>query len=182
MHSIVLKSAAATAMLSTLLIGATPATATDQVNQYGSRVNCLYSVTQRTNGSWTRAKLKHLDVKPPTMKAIVGSSETVRWRFWVLRSTNGDSAHPTVTYYSPWQTGTATPSTAAHFSTMGVDVAVPRNGDPAGTSYQVKLVMQWFNAHETDVILTHMRWIVGGSYFDTENYCPGVEQLQVDGE
>jgi len=179
MHSIALRAATATALLSALLIGAGPVAAT--VNEYGSRVKCDYKVTQRTNGQWTRAKLTHLVVTPPAMKAIVGSSETVRWRFWVLRSLNRDSGPWKVTYYSPWQMGTATASTTADFSSMGVDVAVTKNGSPNWTWYRVKLVMQWYGAHETDVILTHMRWIVNGNYFDTENYCPGVEQLQIDG-
>jgi len=173
MHKTSLKLAAATAVLGALVLGVGPVAA---VNQYDSHVRCDYNVTQSSGGTWTKARLKHLTVTPPTMKAIVGNSETVRWRFWVLRSTNQSSGPWKVTYYSPWQTDTATKTHAADFTRIGVDVAVPRNGTPEWTWYRVKNVMQWEGAHETDVVLTIMRWVVGGTYQSTHDFCVGVTE------
>jgi len=190
MKSLALRLTAAIALVGVASAGAGSAAAADASHQlidYGSVVNCRFNVTQRSGGTWTAAKLRHIVVEPPVIKAENGGAQTVGWRFFVVRSKNRDNGPWQVTYRSPWQKATATPSHAAQLSNMGVDVAVPRVDAPNWVWYHVTLVMRWFNADgstmdETDVGLSQMRWIVNGHYFDTETYCPGLEQVNIDGQ
>jgi hypothetical protein len=179
---VVLKRLRLVLLLTTVAVafaGASPVAATTQVIDYGSYVKCQYKITQQAADQWTQAKLKHFDVAPPTMKSITSSTQSVGWRFYVRRSKNGAAGPYTTTYRSPWQMSTATPTTKASFSNLGVDVAVPKVSDPQNVHYLVVIVMRWFNGDgstdsQSNVVLQRMHWIVGSNDTSTQSYCPGL--------
>ena len=173
---------------SAVLLGPTSATAAmpHQLVEYGALVNCQFKVTESGKYGWTEAKFKHIVVKPPVMHSENGTKQTVGWGFVVVRSLDQESGPWKVTYRSPFQKRTATPSTRADFSKIAVDVAVPKVEMPRWVWYHVTLVMRWYNADgsvsdETDVAMSNLRAIVGGKYFDTESYCPAIEAVFIDG-
>jgi len=113
--------------------------------------------------------LRHLDVRPPRMRAV-GGTQAVAWRFAVLRTKYPDIGDPTVkqTYRSPWQTAMTTTTRNARFSTMSINVDVPRDGRTGDVYYEyvVNVEMVWMQGsgqitgrsmHRVD----HYRWVAG---------------------
>jgi hypothetical protein len=160
--------------------GATPAP------DYGATVRCHFQVTARNNHQWTEAQLRRIAVTPPQIPAAA-STQTVGWRFVVTRSMDKEIGPFRVIYRSPIQKGSATTTGDDGFTTMRADITLP--GDPEGDRfvwYRVTLKMYWYNAdgsvqNEVVYLMPDMHWIVNRHDFDTENYCPGLEQLQIDG-
>ncbi len=119
--------------------------------------------------------LNRIDVRPPRMRAISGV-QTVGWRFIVQR-TEGHEGAWAVTYRSPIQKRTASASTNAAFSAMGVKVVVPEFADDL--SYRVIVKMVWFGPngsqqgsakHEVDFF--RMQQDDGEVYADADGDCP----------
>ena len=142
-------------------IGTSGVVGTHSLVDTGSKagVTCNYKVSL----------LKHLDVRPPRMRAASGT-QAVGWRFSVLRTRYPESGIPTTkkTYTSPWQTAWATMTKNARFSTMGVKVIVPRDGRSFDTYYEyaVNVEMVWMQSSGTITgTSTHRvdnyRWVVG---------------------
>lgn len=160
--------------------GATPAP------DYGATVRCHFEVTARLpSGTWTEAQLRRITVTPPQIPAVA-TTQTVGWRFVVTRSMDGNRDQPFVVIYrSPIQKGVGDSS----FTTMRTDITLP--GDPEYDShvwYRVTLKIYWYNAdgsvqNKVVYLMPDMHWIVNRHEFDApgENYCPGLEQLQIDG-
>lgn len=125
--------------------GGTVATST------GGEARCRYAATQVGRFGWTEARLRRIVVTPPTVYGTT-RGQTVGWRFVVQRSIDGGAW--SLTYRSPVQTATASPSRAASFSKLDVDVALPR--PPAGADwdlwdvhYRVTLKTFWYRADGT---------------------------------
>ena len=164
---------AATALLMIALLASGPVLADTDIGTTGvvgahslvdtgtkTGVTCRYGVIL----------LKHLDVRPPRMRAVSGT-QAVAWRFAVLRTRVPDSGDATTkqTYTSPWQSGWATTTKNARFSNMGVNVTVPRDGRQIfGVEYQyvVNVEMDWLqpdgaitgtSTHRVD----NYRWVAG---------------------
>jgi hypothetical protein len=158
-------------------VSATPAA------DYGSTVRCRYEVTARNSGGqWTEAQLRRIAVTPPQVPAAA-SSQAVGWRFVVTRSMNKEIGPFRVIYRSPIQKA----ATDSSFSTMRTHITLP--GDPEGDRfvwYRVTLKMFRYNADgsvqsKDAYLMPTMHWIVNHHDFDTEDYCPGLEALEIDG-
>ena len=142
-------------------IGTSGVVGTHSLVDTGSKagVTCRYNVSL----------LKHLDVRPPRMRAASGK-QAVAWRFSVLRTRYPEAGVPTTkkTYTSPWQTAWTTTTKNARFGTMSVKVIVPRDGRSFDVYYEyvVNVEMVWMQSNSAITgTSTHRvdnyRWVVG---------------------
>jgi hypothetical protein len=100
---------------------------------------CTY---KQTDGSYWEGRLKHINVRPPKMRAIAGWQE-VGWRFVIERQGYG----PWKTIYrSPIQRASTNSTTNARYSWLGVNVRVPTasSDQEPWYVYRVAVVMFWF--------------------------------------
>lgn len=164
---------AATALLMIALLASGPVLADTDIGTSGV-VGKHSLVDTRTKAgvtcSYGPTLLKHLDVRPPRMRAVSGT-QAVAWRFAVLRTRYPDTGDATTktTYTSRWQTASTTTRRNARFSTMGIKVTVPRDGRTWGVYYEyaVRVEMAWLqpngaitgrSIHRVD----NYRWVQGG--------------------
>ncbi len=108
-----LLSSLALALVGTSVIAAPVAAATPPTSAYGNTVECRYRTSD--SGPAYNWWLKKLVVTPPVLYAKK-PHQVVGWRFVVTRAIWDDGQGPwTVTYTSPIQKRTATPTSAASF-------------------------------------------------------------------
>jgi len=163
---------AATALLMIALLAAGPVLADTDIGTTGV-VGAHSLVDTGTNAGVTCrynvSLLKQLEVRPPRMRAASGT-QAVAWRFVALRTKNPNTGAPTVkkTYTSPWQTAWATTTRNARFSTMSINVIVPRDGRTFDVYYEyvvnVEMIWKQSNTQITGTSthrVDNYRWVVG---------------------
>lgn len=127
---------------------------------------CGYVTTFQDGGAhWWR--LARIDVRAPRVRAISGL-QRVGWRFIVQRSQ--DHGPWQVTYRSAIQIATASTTTRAAFSPMGVKVVVP---PPSG---------QFSNRHHYRVIVKMLWYRANGTQQGTARHLVDFYREQLDGE
>ena len=131
---------AATALLMIALLASGPVLADTDIGMSGvvGAHSLVYTGTKAgATCRYNVSLLKHLDVRPPRMRAVSGT-QAVGWRFAVLRTRYPDIGVATTkkTYTSQWQTAWATTTKNARFGTMSVNVIVPRDGRTFDVYYE----------------------------------------------
>jgi hypothetical protein len=170
----------------TMAIGPVAAATGDR----GSVVQCSYKLLGEDSPYWG-GKLVHIDVTPPKMYSLSAGAQTVAWRFTVERINFESQSSPDTwkrTYVSPRQYGSATGSTAAAFTAMGVGVSLPRVDDWNDVYYRVNRVLFWYRPNDTvqkKVIhkMVHYENIIDGEHAwnDSGDYsCPGGHSAYTD--
>ena len=134
------------AIAATAVVSGPVAAYSAPMSDYGNTVECHYKTSDPSLARiWW---LKHLVVTRPVVYAKK-PSQTVGWQFLVNRVIWDDGQGPSmVTYTSPIQKRTATPTTAATFTSQGVDVKVPKYVEnKRGVQYTVTLKLYWYRAN-----------------------------------
>ena len=146
---------------------------------YGSTVNCRYSVTQSGKYGWTEALLKRIAVQSPAVYAKSGT-QLVGWQFVVRRSLDRTNTPWVVTYRSHIQKRLATTSTPAAFDAMRVDVNVPTDVEwQAFVWYKVTLRVFWYDsdgsvASKDSSLFADYSMHVNGENQGTDEFCAGL--------
>jgi hypothetical protein len=150
---------------------ATPVSAaTPPTSDYGNTAECRYRAPG--NGPAYNWRLSRLVVKPPVLYAKKRSQQ-VGWRFAVNRSiwADGQPGPLKVTYRSPIQKRTATPTNAANFTTQDVDVALPNGVSERDVEYTVTLKLFWYRSDGSigsrdTYLMPWMKLVHNGTYYD----------------
>ena len=161
-----------------------PVAAAQSAQPYGAQAICRYTRTEGGKYGWTEAVFKKIVVKPPTLFSNSGASQRVGWQFVVSRSIfNEDGFGPwQVTYSSPIQKATATPTKAAALSKLTVGVTVPVVGQFESVFYQVGLKALWYAPNgkvqsKTSYVFPTYGMFVGKHDQGADaidHYCPGL--------
>ena len=121
---------------------------------------CRYKeVVPSPGGYQYEAELKWIDVRPPKMKAVIGT-QRVGWRFLIeRRDFAGSPSDWFVVYRSSVQKATATADRNAGFAMMGTRVNVPADfyDDTPFSGFRVLVRMFWYDAAgNTEGTATHL--------------------------
>jgi hypothetical protein len=174
-----------------LAVGSAPVLAAS--GDRGALAICGYKYLGDDSPYWGGI-LKRIDVDPPRLYALNSNTATVGWRFIVERQRFDQSFTDwKQTYKSPIQTATASSTTPAAFTTMGVKVTLPTladdwEGDWNDVYYRVKLKLFWYRADgSTQQAVVHKmkhyenRRDGEHAWYDTGDYsCPGGHSVYTD--